>query len=322
MSEDYKAKGVTIRHDVMEVLDKRPDLEFQADKILPPLYERRTGGQIFVMGAGEGKKNFDTKRAKNGSYASGDWRLQKDSFESEVHGFEMRVDLIEAMVMGEILDERLAASQMARDTLFIDREFRVSQAVFNTTTFATAKYTLAVANKYDTDLATIKADIKVGADAIKKRMGIGKKMLSYICNDELIDEMVTNISKITSISNNVALELEDEKLRTAALVRYLGIKEIVSVSSLYDTTGLNTDSDAEFDDMWRKDYAMLAALSPTTNSWKAGGLGRQPTYAKLTKDWVAESYFNPVVDGEVMRVKDYRGEKVFKDFGFLFTGLL
>ena len=318
---DYKAKGVTIREDVKEVLDQRPKTEYMADRILPPLRTRATGGEFFYIGAGEGKKKFDTRRAPDGTYNSGDYKLQKDVFSTAEHGFEMRVDLTEELAMKEIFDERVAASEMSLEALLIDREDRCSKALFNTTTFTGAGYTAAAAKLWSDKSADIKADIKIMSAPIKTRMGIGQKKLSLIVNADIVDDMISTIADQTNISSNVALELQDENTRLRAIVRYLNIKEIIEVSSLYDTTGLNTDSDASFTDMWDPTMAMLAYVSPTTNSWKAGGVGRQPVWSKLTNTYLVESYDDPKRRSEFTRCLDQRGEKVFKEYGFLMTGV-
>jgi hypothetical protein len=67
--------------------------------------------------------------------------------------------------------------------------------------------------------------------------------------------------------------------------------------------------------------AMLALLSPTTQSWKMPGLGRQPVFQKLAKDYLMESYDEESKDKSIVRCKEYRGEKLFKEFGFLIKGI-
>jgi hypothetical protein len=63
-------------------------------------------------------------------------------------------------------------------------------------------------------------------------------------------------------------------------------------------------------------------LSPAgIKTWKIGGLGRQPVYTKLTNDYIMESYDESAKDKRIVRAKDWRGQKVFRDYGFRISGI-
>jgi len=97
------------------------------------------------------------------------------------------------------------------------------------------------------------------------------------------------------------------------------VKEIISVDGMFDKAGMDLEGD--FDFLWDNTMAMLAVLSPTTQSWKFGGLGRQPVFQKLAKDYLVESYDMQEKDKGVVRCKEYRGQKVFKQYGYLIKGI-
>ena len=122
-----------------------------------------------------------------------------------------------------------------------------------------------------------------------------------------------------SVQYTEAVPTMARERKMSFLAEYLGIKEIVEVSSLYDTAGLNTT--ASIGKFWSNEYAMLAKLAPATPSPKRLGLGSQPVFSRYATDYIMESYEKPTHNQYIVRAREFRGEKINTDFGVLINNV-
>ena len=104
------------------------------------------------------------------------------------------------------------------------------------------------------------------------------------------------------------------------VAEYLKVGEVIEVTSYYDTTGMGNEN-ASFESMWSQDQAMLCFRSKGGAAFNAG-IGRQPVWAGYADDYVMDSYYNPETRTDIVRAREYRGETLIKEYGFLFNDVL
>ena len=318
----FKYRGLEVRGDLKEMITETPmDVtNLIGSRVLPEIGVRQTGGTIAVMPAGTAHRPTSTERADGGAYSRSTFNLTEDSFTTKVFGAEEGVDLISKIATSDILDEETVAATIARNRLLLSREKRVADAIMNTTTFTGAKYTGAVGTAWDDSAADFRSDIRDAGSILRERLGVDLSGLSLILTMDRVRDMVETLAGLDSIKYTQTIDLQSDSGRVSALKQFIGVKEIITGDAMGNSAGLGLDSKFEF--LWANDKAMLTLLSPATQSWKLGGLGRQPVFSKLTNDYIMESYDQESHDMRWVRAKEQRGEKVFKDFGYLLTGLV
>jgi len=314
-------RGIEIRTDILELLVVTPlDLtDLAASKILPEISVATTSGDINILPAGVGYKLGDNSRAEDGGYDRTTYDLAEDSYKTKLYGAEETVDNISAIELDMLYSQEEVAAQIVRNRILLGREKRVADTVFNTTTFTGAGYTSTVVTKWNLPAADFRKDIWDAHIPIRARLKVGLDQLSLIVTSDRVRDMLSTLSAVDSIKYNVSMLLQDKGTQLQALSTYIGVKEIVMVNPMADKAGLGLT--ANYDYLYPNDMAMLALLSPAVESWKMGGLGRQPVFTKLTNDIMYESYDVEEKDKRVLRAKEYRGEFLTKGNGFLIKGI-
>ena len=316
-----KSRGVEIRNDLKELLVEVPfDLaNLKANIILPEIGVTETAGTMKVLPAKVAHKLGDTVRADSGAYDRTTFNLAEDDFRTRLYGCEEAIDNIAELETSSIFSQEEVAGMMARNRLLLGREKRVADTVFNTTTFTGAGYTGAASKVWSDVTADFRDDIWEAHKKIRSRLMLGLGSMSLILTSDRIRDMIETLAAKDAIKYNVAMLLNNEASQLSALATYIGVKQIVAVDPMADKAGLDLKGD--FDFLYPNNQAMLAVLSGGANSWRIGGLGRQPVFTKLASDYLMESYDEEATDTRVVRAKEYRGQKVFKDYGFLLTGI-
>jgi hypothetical protein len=317
-------KGTKLRNDLKELVMESPmdEVKYFADIILPPIMVEQTSAAIPVLSTSAGMKNLDLKKAGRGSFQRGEWVWGKDSFVTAQYGYEEAIDNVEALENSDFFDEELVATQIAYSQVKLAREKRVADAVFNSTTFnagndvqAAAALWSVVANAdpfLDIDNAYAKFKIKAGR---------AKNILSLAITEDAFRAVMKATKLMENIKYTQDIETKDAAVKAQFLADFLGIKEVIVITSIADTTPIGVE-DAVFGNIWNKTNGMLFMKSPSVNSWKVPGLGRQPKWSKFSKDILVESYNEDTTDSRVVRVREYSGEKVNSTFGVRLTGLL
>lgn len=320
---DLVRRGATRRYDIEGLIDWRPNIVFAAGQVAPVVSVKNTSGNMTLLDVGDGSKKLDTRRAQNGTYVEGDWKLKQDSYQTAEYGVEHPVDLTEALELGDLLDEEVLAGELSIGSLLQARETRVSEGVFNTTVFTGANYALAPSVKWDASAADYRADLKVAEKAMFKRWGVTTRGMTLVLAETLADTMVEILAENETIKYTNALMLNTREQQYSALKQYLKVGRLMIVNSSFDTTGLTSTADALFSRHWAEDKALLCFIAPSgSNSWKSAGVARQPVWSKFSNDYVIETYEEKRDNSIRVRAREYRGLYVNKDFGFLFYDVL
>jgi hypothetical protein len=110
-----------------------------------------------------------------------------------------------------------------------------------------------------------------------------------------------------------------------ALRDYLNLGRIILIDDMIGKHGIDNNDetdDEDFVDLVNPDFALLCKLAPSVNSWKAGGVARQPVFAPYSKDYRIESYDEPKTKHRYIRASEYRGLFIDARYGFLFNNVL
>lgn len=324
MSGGQSASGVTMRTDLRELMnefDFAQDQSLANEIILPTISVDEAAAYYPVLPREEMIRVPDTNRAPDGTYPRDQWEWSSSNYTTKEYGFEEPIDLSQAAKNSSWVDEEEVAAQLATQKLLLSRESRVAAAVFNSTTFTGATNTGAITNEWDdSSNATCFADVEAAYAVLRGKCGLSKSMCSLIISDDNIRYFLRCTEVINSIVYTEAIASMAWARKLQFMADYLGIKEVVPVYSLYETSKFGATTPA-IGKLWSNEYAMLAILSPATQSWRTRGLGRQPAFRKVTDSYIIEDYTEPNANRMIIRAREYRGTVINTEYGYLMSNM-
>jgi len=320
-----KRRGADIRIDLTDLINENLGFEsaFVADKILPPVKVDQISGNIPILEAGIMDKNgiLSTDRAENGTYNRGRLTLSDDSYTTITRGFEMTEDLVYDVPVYDLLDLGKENVKTAKQAVLLAKESRVAATVFNTTTFAAADDNQAAGAHWTIAGTNTLTAVEAAGDKLYKKTKVSLDQATLFINKAIANALFKNTDLRSQIQYTEAMVRLPYEAKVQLLTQYYGVKEVVVLDVGANLTGFNLAT--QFANIYKSQLGMLAYVSTNSpNNW-GFGLGRQPEYRKATqgKQYLVEEYDTEESDTHVKRVKHNSGEKIFKKYGVLLTGL-
>jgi hypothetical protein len=320
MSGGQAASGVTMRNDLkdlMEEINWSEDVMLSAEKILPTIDVMKDSSYYPVLSREERMRVPNTSRGPGGTYNRAQWEWSQATYSTKEYGFEEPIDLVQAMLNKDWVDEEEVAAQLAVEGLLLSREARVAAAVFNATTFTGATNFLDITYQWDAPTTAVPwANIEAAWQACRGKCGLAKKQFSLIISEDNINYALKTSEIVNSMLYTEAVASMSSQRKLQFLVDYFGIKDIILVNTLFESTKAGNATPA-MGTLWSNEYAMLAVICPPTASWKVRGLGRQPNYKPYASNYLIEDYAEPAKKQHIIRAAEFRGETIRTDYGFL-----
>lgn len=327
--------GVTLRNDLRELVEEISfdELNLQAEKILPSIGVGERAASYPVLPREAKMKIPDTSRSPNGTYSRGQWEWGTSSYTTEEYGHEEAVDLTQALENKNYLDEEEISAQLAKEGLLLARESRVATALFNETTFegtAIANPDNSIFDGATNCLLTVKTAMDAaGAEpyavfdlawkVLRGKNGLAKDQYSAVMSDDLVDFILRTEEVLDSVVYVEPVVRMSKERKKQFLADYLGLKEIVTISSIFDTSGLSQSANiAKF---WSNEYCLLAKLSDGRKTFRERCIGRQVVWTKYSPNYIIEDYPEPQKNSRVIRAREYRGIVINTDYGILLKGM-
>jgi len=326
MGKGWNIHGSVVLPEIRDIVrEELVEDELLASKLLPEVLVDAPMARIRTIAAGQDKKLIDASRASNGTYSRVKWSMSSDQYETDVKGIEVSWDNNDALANESInVDEQAEAGFIAANTLKISREARVSQALFNPTNFTGADFSITEAARWDTlTIDALNDRITFGQKKLYKRYGLQKKHLTLIIHPDVIDKLVGKIAIEEGIKETISVKLMTSSEQGEVLRKRLGLKEVIATTAPYNDMPFTEEEQdgANFTDIYPSDRALLCVLADGKKGFKGAGIGWQPVYRKATTDFEVEQYAEPGKDGQVIRAKEWRGIKIRKEWGFLFSNV-
>lgn len=324
MAGGERGSSVSLRRDLTDMAQEIDfsDLNLNASRVAPIVTVPLESGRYPVLPREAKMKVPNTRRQSDGSYTRGQWTWEDDNYYTREFGFEEPVDNVDALRDADYIDHEEQATKLAYEGLLLARESRVATALYNTTTWTGTSNTTAITNEWDDATnATPWANIDTAAKAVRGKCGYNKSQMSVIISDDLVEYAVrTNELKNYfqySESSHMMLRSGIEE-QAVMLKNYFGVKEVIIVNSIYDTTGLS--SSATIGKFWSNEYIFVGKLNPTSgNNLQTQGVIKQIIWDKYSSDFIVEDYDEPRYNRKVIRAREYWGYKVNTDYGHLLT---
>lgn len=310
--------GTVLRNDLMEAHEelKFEDLNLQADKILPPMSVSLKTDVYPVIPREAVAKVPDTKRAPDGSFSRGQWNWGTATYDCEMFGHEEEFDIVHGKENQRWVAEEEVTSALSIHGLLLGREARVASAVLNTNTWTGTNNLHTITNEWDdATTCTPAEDIAAAFLKLRKKNALSKKLYSLIMTDDMLDFCCNSAAVRAAVVYTTPVQIMAPEAKKALATSYLGVKEIILTSALFDTAGLNKDAD--FAKFWSNEYMLLAKLSSGGASFKEGCLGRQPVFNVFPTTYGIDQYEEPKTMKRIFRAFEYRGIILNTDYGIL-----
>lgn len=338
MGGQLKEGTTRLREDLKELVEEIgfEELGLVGEKIAPPIQVKVNASSYPVLRKEAVMKAPDIEVGADGTFSRGEWDYDTKSYMTKETGHEEPVKLTEALENSDYIDEDEIAGKRAVEGLKLGNESTVASTLFNETTFAgtalSANPDAALFSAATDSLVTIINEMDDATNAtpykvfdtiyrgiMRKKNALSKKAFSLVLSDDLVSFMIRTNEVMNSVMYTDPVPSMPMERKRQFLADYLEFKEIVPVSSVYDTTGLN--SDARIGKFWSNEYAMLAILSNGANSFKERAVARQPIWSKYSPSYILEEYIENNKRNRIYRARQYRGIIVNTDYGILIKNM-
>lgn len=284
--------------------------EFAADKILPVLPVMKKAAVISVIKR-ENFKSVNTDVANGGTYPRIGLEVGELEYACKKRGLEAPVTDDDRDNYANDFDADLETAQVTKVRLMIEREKRVKDLVFNTTTFTgAALYTDVSSAPWDAAASDIPSHVIHAAEKVRSNTGV--KPNALLVGRKTLLNMLVN-SKITG-------KFQDGDVSVARLVQAMpaifDLEELIVGGVVYD--GAKEGAAFSASDIWGDDYAMVLRVQkgPTRVS---PGLGRTMLWTRrgphnLTLSDSVFTYREEQTESDIVRVKHYTDENIFDKF--------
>jgi hypothetical protein len=317
-------KGSVLRNDLKEIIieSAMDSVEFSADKIMPTKKVSEKSGNVPVLPTGTGLKNLDVSRNNNGTFKRGIWVYDTDSYSTRQLGYEEPIDNTEAEEL-DFLDDEIVSAKICYSQMRVAREKRTADAILNTSVFTGTANTLVLSNEWDdASNCTPYADVTSMHSKLKAKCGVPRNQMTLIMNENVFRNVIRSDEVRSDLKYTTPIDRMGEGEKKSVLTQFLGIKDVIVVTSFYDSSKLGIKN-ATFTDMFSDEYMQACYLAPSIESWKVPGLARRPIYTKVRGggDFWVETYFEKNKDATIVRVREYSGEYVNLRYGVLVSNV-
>lgn len=282
---------------------------FIGHRLLPVIEAQVASGTFGRIPLAQLLKNADTKRTSRSGYPRGDWEFEQETFQTKEYGFEEPVDARDVNLYGEFFDAEMVSAELARDTVLRAAEKRISDLIFNSTTWTGATLTTAVVNEWD-DHANATPIDDVEAAVLKVYDGTGLWPNAIAFNRKVF----RNLRQCDQILDRIASQgagnaVKAKDVTAQMLAACFDLDQVLVAGSSKNSA--NEGQAATPTQIWSSEYAMVCRVA-STNNIKEPCLGRTIHWGKDGSQigGAMETYDDPKVRGEVVRCRNEVDEKV------------
>lgn len=251
----------------------------------------------------------DVKR--HGSrYNRAEWEFEMLAYACKEYGIEYPVDARQASVYRDLFDLELVSARMGQNDVKRAAEYRVSQMVFNATTWNGASLTTGITNEWDdltnaTPIVDINAARNIVFDATGlwvNKLAINRKVFHNLRN---CDEIIERINSTGAGDRTLPTDITPQKL-----AEVFDLDEVIVGGGAYNSA--KEGQAADLGSIWSDEYAMLFVGANEGDPIDVPCLGRTFHYAEdgSVIGGMMESYDEPQARGRVVRCRHDAVEKI------------
>lgn len=285
-------------------------MDFAADKILPVLGVKKKAAAMSVI-TRENFKRVDVNVGNGGAYPRIGIVTEDLEYACKKRGLEAPITDEDRENYVNDFNADMETAQVGKTNLLIEREIRVKDLVFNTTTFTGASlFTDVSAAPWDNSGSDIPAHVIAAAEKVRQNTGV--KPNTLLVGAATLANMLVN-TKITGKFN--VTDITAEMLKKA-MPSLFGLQDLIVGGVVYD--GAKEGQSFSGTDIWGDDYAMVLRVQngPTRTT---PGLGRTMLWTRMNPNLLQFSdevftYREEQTDSDIVKVKHFTDEKIFDPY--------
>jgi len=276
-----------------------------ADRIFPSYPVQTEDGTISVI-TRENMRADETERAEGGTFRRIDIEGEDLSYTTKNHGLEIPVTDRERRKYTNDFQIETEKTQIMKLRMKLRRELRVSQAIFNTTTWTGDLQTDYSGAPWDAAGSDVITHVRTAMRAVKSRTGV--KPNALVIGDATAENLCSNTGIIARFPDNVTLTVDLIRERMAAI---FGLQHLIVGDAVYNSA----DQGQAFSgaDIWADDYAWIGRVAEGEGSpVLTPAVGRTLRWADMAGNPdTVDQYREEQTKSDILRVEDYLEEKVF-----------
>lgn len=319
------------------LVTQRPDLDqsfmefplasmtegFIAREAAPVIDVAKQAGNVGRIPVAQLLQTPEINRAPRSDYKRGQFTFTTDTYSTTERGYEEVVDEQEVEMYGSYMAVEMMTALRARRIVLQDYELEVAAALFNTTTFASGQsLSGAGAHQWDSRAnATPRDDVTAAKNQVFKNSGFWPNtaiMSAQLFNHLVVTDDLTNLIKYSGKDDPKA-----RNITKAAVAEALNLDRILIAGQAQNTA--DEGQSATIASIWDPTMCLICrTVEPDNEDYREVCVARTFHWAAAgsTIDGTTESYPDPRVRGEVIRVRTQRQVKVlYVEAGYLLTTL-
>lgn len=280
--------------------------EFIGAKVLPVFRTPKQAADYSVITKETILQRAVARRAARANYNRINFGAKDRSYRCEEFGLEIPVDDQERALYMSDFDAESAAMQVLGRVLALEREIRVKDAVFNTTTFTGASlFTDKSGTPWSTASTDWIAHVLDAKELVRKNCGM--------VPDSLVigAETLTNLYKNTKTKDQFkGIDVITLEALERAILSVTGLRNLIVGNARFNSAAEGETFSG--DDVWSKKYAMVAVLAPGEGAaLPTPSLGRSFLWIEDSPvDYVVEMYREEQSRGDIFRARHNLHEKI------------
>lgn len=276
---------------------------FIADQILPPLPVQKKAASLSVI-TRENRKVPDVDHANGATFNRVVLTSEDMDYVCKDRGLESQLTEEDRGNFASDYDAEYETTQNITQLMYLAREKRIKDAVFNTTTWTgSALYTDNSGSPWDTVSTDIILQVEAAMEKVRLNTGVRPDSMA------IGEASMCNIRKNTGIKARFPGAVTiTRKMIEDNLAAIFGLSNLIVGGQVEDSAKEGQSFTAS--DIWGDDYAMV--FKKAQGSMSSPGLGRQPEWSGVENGLgrVVE-YREEQTESDIYRVRDFSIHKIF-----------
>lgn len=251
----------------------------------------------------------DTKRNSASGYNRGSFKFETFAYATEEQGWEEPIDNRDRNRYRELLDLEQIAAARAMDVVLRNQETRVSDAVFNTTTWTGASLTTAITNEWDDAVNAVPlTDVEAAVKKVYEGSGLWANAL--VINRQVFRNLRNSAQVVDRIESAGAGDKTKASDITEAMLAAAFDLDYVIVAGSSKNTAKEGQS-ATPGQIWSGEYAMVCRVA-TTNDMREACIGRTFHWSEDGSNigGTIEQYYEEQSRSDIYRVRHETDEVI------------
>lgn len=316
---------LNIRADIERLVRKESPVDtVLEDTLAPNIPVSAASGSMPVLEEGTHKKALDNKRAKGGTFVRSSFSFGEDSFQTEMYGNEVPIDVAEkkgVKAKYKNLDLLTESGIHVRNILLQSRKVRIANKIMSTDIWTGSDYVSTPSTKFDDTggLDSAIAEIKAGCDKVKARTGMGQKSCWVGMTSDAIFNFIDQMVESDRFKYTDNLTLATDQVQRDAIAKVLRVGGVTVLDGQFNDASFEA-TEASFTDIYDTDKIIIYIPTKGRSLETVTGTFFQPVFTDWAKNYLFDTRINRDIMAEVLRVSEWRGIKVNPKYGFLLNG--